>query len=126
MIALAINGVTSLTAYPLRAIALTGVVIFIGSIAMSAWALWIRLFTDGAVPGWASSVLPIYFLGGIQLLSIAVVGEYVSKIYLESKARPRFLVQEIAGALMVSKNGTDNGRRRDDRRTSDKWDDATK
>ncbi len=97
MLALAINGVTSFTAFPLRVIAFLGVFVFLGSLIISAWALWIRLFTSEAVPGWASSVLPIYLLGGIQLLSIAVVGEYVSKVYLETKGRPRFLVKETFG-----------------------------
>jgi len=97
MLALAFNGVTSFSAAPLRFIAIVGLIVFLGSLLVSGWALWTRLFTDNAVPGWASSVIPIYFLGGIQLLSIAVVGEYVAKIYLETKARPRFLVQEISG-----------------------------
>jgi polyisoprenyl-phosphate glycosyltransferase len=98
MLALALNGITSFSPAPLRIIAFVGVVLFFGSLVLSAWALGIRLLTDRAVPGWASSVLPLYFLGGIQLLSIAVVGEYVSKIYMETKARPRFLLRETVGA----------------------------
>ncbi|HEX9877129.1 MAG TPA: glycosyltransferase family 2 protein [Gammaproteobacteria bacterium] len=109
MLALAVDGITSFSAAPLRFISLLGLVIFTGSLFVSAWALWVRLFTDDAVPGWASSVLPIYFLGGIQLLSIAIVGEYVAKIYLETKARPRFLVQESCGmhadSSTVSRSG---------------------
>jgi len=81
----------------LRIIALAGMLVFFGSFALSVWALAVRLFTDRAVPGWASSVLPIYFLGGIQLLSIAVVGEYVSKIYMETKGRPRYLIEDSVG-----------------------------
>jgi hypothetical protein len=46
-----------------------------------------------AIPGWASSVLPIYFLGGIQLLGVGVIGEYVGKIYLETKKRPHFHIE---------------------------------
>ena len=45
-------------------------------------------------PGWASSIIPIYFLGGVQLLSIGVLGEYVAKIYLETKRRPRYIVEK--------------------------------
>jgi hypothetical protein len=48
------------------------------------------------MPGWASSVIPIYLLGGIQLLSVGVIGEYVGKIYLETKRRPRYFVEEEA------------------------------
>jgi glycosyltransferase involved in cell wall biosynthesis len=97
MIALALDGITSFSAVPLRLIALVGIAIFFGSLLVSAWALWIRLFTSDAIPGWASSVLPMYLLGGIQLLGIGVVGEYVAKIYLETKARPRFIIRDSLG-----------------------------
>ena len=67
---------------------------FLLSLGMSGWVLWIRLFTERAIPGWASSVIPIYFLGGIQLLCLGVIGEYVAKAYLEVKHRPRYLISE--------------------------------
>lgn len=95
MISLAINGITSFSAFPLRLIALLGIVVSIVSIGMVAWVLWIRLFTESAVPGWASSVIPIYFLGGIQLLGIGALGEYIAKIYLETKRRPSYFVEEV-------------------------------
>jgi len=95
MLGLAIDGVTSFTATPLRFIATLGLLIFLASISMAIWALWVRIFSEEAVPGWASSVIPIYFLGGIQLLSIGVLGEYIAKIYLESKQRPRYIIDEI-------------------------------
>ena len=62
---------------------------------MVAWVLYGHFAMDATVPGWASSVLPIYFLGGVQLLSIGVVGEYVAKIYLETKRRPRFFIERV-------------------------------
>lgn len=94
MLSLALEGVTSFSALPLRMIAALGVIIFLGSLAMSLWVLWVRLFSaDTVVPGWASSVLPMYFLGGVQLLSIGIVGEYVAKIYMETKRRPRFIIE---------------------------------
>lgn len=95
MLSLAVEGITSFSALPLRVIALLGVIIFLGSLALSTWVVWIRLFSDDVVPGWASSVLPMYFLGGVQLLSIGIVGEYVAKIYMETKRRPRFIVEKI-------------------------------
>jgi polyisoprenyl-phosphate glycosyltransferase len=95
MLALAIDGVTSFTALPLRLIALLGLIVSAASAVMIGWVLWTKLFTDAALPGWASSVIPIYFLGGIQLLSIGVLGEYVAKIYLETKRRPRYFVEEM-------------------------------
>lgn len=94
MLALAADGVTSFTAFPLRLIALLGVLVSLLSVGMVARVLWVRLVSDQAVPGWASSVIPVYFLGGLQLLSIGVLGEYVSKLYFEAKRRPRYFVQE--------------------------------
>jgi glycosyltransferase involved in cell wall biosynthesis len=95
MLALAVDGITSFSALPLRFIALLGLLTFMISLVISAWVLWVKLFTDRAVPGWASSVLPMYLLGGVQLLSIGVLGEYVAKTYMESKRRPRYIIQQI-------------------------------
>ncbi len=95
MLALAADGVTSFSAVPLRLIAGVGAIVFLFSVAMAAWVLVLRLFTERAVPGWASTALPIYALGGLQLLSLGVVGEYVAKAYMETKRRPRFLIEKI-------------------------------
>jgi glycosyltransferase involved in cell wall biosynthesis len=95
MLALAFDGITSFSVTPLRFIAAVGVVVFIASFGMVAWVMYGRLFMNTAIPGWASSVIPIYFLGGIQLLSIGVLGEYVAKIYLETKRRPRFAIEKV-------------------------------
>jgi polyisoprenyl-phosphate glycosyltransferase len=94
MIVLAFDGVTSFTAVPLRFVAFIGLLVSLLSIGMIFWVLWVRLFTSQALPGWASSVIPIYFLGGIQLLSIGIVGEYVAKLYVEAKRRPRYFIEE--------------------------------
>ncbi|GAB3099957.1 glycosyltransferase family 2 protein [Aestuariicella hydrocarbonica] len=94
MLALAFDGITSFSAVPLRAIAILGILVFAFSMLISLWALWVRLFTDTAVPGWASSVLPIYLLGGLQLLGMGVVGEYVAKVYLETKRRPKYFIAD--------------------------------
>jgi glycosyltransferase involved in cell wall biosynthesis len=94
MLALAADGVTSFTAFPLRLIAVLGIVVSLLSVGMVVWVLWVRLVSGEAVPGWASSVIPVYFLGGLQLLSIGVVGEYVSKLYFEAKRRPRYFIQD--------------------------------
>ncbi len=94
MLALAFDGVTSFTAMPLRLIAFLGIIVSVLSLGMMFWVLWIKMFTTAALPGWASSVIPIYFLGGIQLLSIGVLGEYVAKLYFEAKRRPRYFIEE--------------------------------
>ncbi len=95
MLALAFDGITSFSVTPLRFIAALGLAVFLMSFGMVAWVLYGRLVLNTAIPGWASSVIPIYFLGGIQILSIGVVGEYVAKIYMETKRRPRFSIELI-------------------------------
>ncbi|MGZ8247248.1 glycosyltransferase family 2 protein, partial [Methylomagnum sp.] len=95
MLSFAWQGVTSFSAVPLRLITGLGMTISLGSFMVTLWGLWIRLFTTEALPGWASTVLPIYFLGGIQLLCLGVIGEYLAKIYLETKRRPRFIIDKI-------------------------------
>jgi glycosyltransferase involved in cell wall biosynthesis len=95
MLRLALDGITSFSAVPLRWVSFMGMMVFMMSLAMTTWVFWIRLFTTRAVPGWASSVIPIYFLGGIQLLCLGVIGEYVAKGYIETKRRPRFLISEL-------------------------------
>ena len=97
MLSLAWQGVTSFSAVPLRLITGIGLLVSFGSFAVTIWALWIRIFTGAAVPGWASTVLPIYFLGGIQLLCIGIIGEYLAKIYMETKGRPRYVVEKTVG-----------------------------
>jgi glycosyltransferase involved in cell wall biosynthesis len=94
MLALAFDGVTSFTAFPLRLIAFLGMFVSLLSGLMILWVLYVKLFTSQALPGWASSVIPVYLLGGIQLLSIGILGEYVAKLYFEAKRRPRYFIEE--------------------------------
>ena len=95
MSSLAWNGITSFTAFPLRLISILGVTVFLISICMSLWIFLAAIFSDDTVPGWASTVLPIYVLGGLQLLALGIVGEYIGKIFMESKKRPRYLIDEL-------------------------------
>lgn len=97
MLSLAWQGVTSFSAYPLRLITGIGMIISVISLVMAAWAVITKLFTDNALPGWASTVIPMYFLGGVQLLSLGIIGEYVAKIFESSKKRPRFHVESVCG-----------------------------
>lgn len=94
MIKLAVNGITSFTNYPLKIITSIGLIIFAGSAVATLWAVYV-VVADKNVPGWASITLPIYFLGGIQLLSLGIIGEYISKIYLETKQRPFYHIERI-------------------------------
>lgn len=98
MIAFALEGITSFSVVPLRIITLIGFIVFALTILISAWVLWVRLFTDQAVPGWASTVLPLYFIGGVQILCMGVIGEYIGKTYQEVKRRPRYIIEKFVGA----------------------------
>ena len=93
MLAFAFEGITSFSIKPIRLIALLGAVIFFGSIVMLVYSL-VRHFTGHTISGWTSLAVSIWALGGIQLLSLGVIGEYVGKVYLESKKRPRYIVDE--------------------------------
>jgi len=104
MLALAIDAVTSFSVSPLRVISMIGLAVFVGSMAVTLWALWVALFTDKAIPGWASVVLPMYFLGGVQLLALGALGEYVGKLYVEAKSRPRFIIEEVIGTTTLQES----------------------
>lgn len=91
MLALAWEGITSLSVKPLRFITAMGVIAFMVSIGMLIYFL-VRFFTGHTVVGWASLAVSIWALGGLQLLSMGILGEYLGKIYLEAKHRPRFIV----------------------------------
>jgi len=91
MLRFAIYAITSFSVIPLRVISVLGVVSFVLSLGMVAFVAWRTMVTGGTVPGWASTVIPIYFLAGIQLLSIGVLGEYIGKIYSTVQQRPRWI-----------------------------------
>ena len=93
MLAFAFEGITSLSVKPIRIITTLGVAIFGASLIMLIYSL-IRHFCGYTVNGWTSLAVSIWALGGIQLLAIGVIGEYIGKIYLESKHRPTFIVSE--------------------------------
>ena len=95
MLALALDAVTSFSVAPLRMISVLGVMVFLFSAGMGAWTLWVRLFTERAVPGWTSTLLPIYALGGLQILCVGILGEYMGKVYQETKRRPRYIIEKV-------------------------------
>ncbi|PAF47380.1 hypothetical protein BKH46_04690 [Helicobacter sp. 12S02634-8] len=98
MLALAINGITSFSIRPLHCISIGGGIVFFVSFLLGVYSFYIALFTDQALPGWASIALPLYFLGGIQLLALGVIGEYIGKIYAETKQRPPYLIDSITAS----------------------------
>lgn len=94
MLAFAFEGITSLTIEPIRLITRLGFIISLLSLLVLLWIFY-RYFTGGVVAGWSSTLASLWFLGGLVLLSIGIVGEYIGKIYLETKRRPRFIVSEF-------------------------------
>ncbi len=102
MINFAIDGITSFSVAPLRVITVIGFVIFAMSLIMIVYIFLVWLFSNSAVPGWASTTLPIYFLGGIQILFIGILGEYLGKTYQEIKGRPRYLIEESVNTPIKS------------------------
>lgn len=94
MLAFAFDGITSFSVKPMRMILFSGAVIFIISLGILAWTLIGKLLGN-TVSGWASLMCSIWMIGGIQLLSLGLIGEYVGKIYSESKERPRFIIENI-------------------------------
>ena len=93
MLALAFDGITSLSVRPISIITGAGCVVSLIGFVGIIWAI-ITAILGNAVPGWASLVCIVCFLGGIQLLSLGVIGEYIGKIYLESKHRPRYIISD--------------------------------
>ncbi|WP_343005951.1 MULTISPECIES: glycosyltransferase family 2 protein [unclassified Collinsella] len=93
MLALAVNGITSLSVKPIRLITWTGLAVALASLVAIIWVL-VAHAAGATVAGWASTTAAVCFMGGVQMLSLGVIGEYVGKIYLESKHRPRYVISE--------------------------------
>ena len=94
MLALAFNGISSFSVKPISMILGMGLFIIICSMLAAIYAL-ISYFTGSVVPGWTSLILSIWFLGGLQLMAIGMVGQYIGKIYMEVKQRPRSNIEKI-------------------------------
>lgn len=94
MLAFAFDGITSFSVKPMRLILFLGAVIFALSLLMLAWTV-IDWILGKTVSGWASLMCSIWMIGGIQLLALGVIGEYIGKLYSESKSRPRFIIERV-------------------------------
>jgi glycosyltransferase involved in cell wall biosynthesis len=95
MLSFAWKGITAFSTMPLRMITVLGLCSGFASLMLILWVLGIRLFSSTAVPGWASILLPLLFIGSVQLLCLGVIGEYLSKIYEEVKRRPKYHISDI-------------------------------
>lgn len=93
MLSFAWDGITSFSIKPINFILNLGIVILILSIILIIYSI-IRKIIGATVPGWTFVSCSIWFLGGVQMLSIGIIGEYIRKIYNETKARPRYIIEE--------------------------------
>lgn len=93
MLNFAFDGITSFSVKPIRMVTTLGIIIFAISILMLIYFL-ITWCIGWTVPGWTSIVVSVWAIGGLQLLALGIIGEYIGKIYMETKARPKFIVQE--------------------------------
>ena len=96
MLGLALDGITSLSIKPIHCITWLGVVVAVLSFIGVCWS-FIQNLKGQTITGWSSIISIVCFLGGIQLISLGVIGEYIGKIYLETKARPRYIISERTG-----------------------------
>lgn len=94
MFSFAMEGITSLSVKPIRFVTSLGFTVFLISILMLIYTL-VRYFTGATIPGWASMAISVWAIGGLQLVALGVIGEYIGKIYLETKARPRFIIEQF-------------------------------
>ena len=96
MLRFAMDAITSFSTVPIRVITTLGFITVAFCLAYLVYTLWVRLFTDSAVPGWTSVIVVVLFLGGVQLISLGVIGQYVGRIFEEVKQRPLYVVAEVA------------------------------
>ena len=94
MISFAIEGITSLSTKPIKMITNLGVFIFLFSFVILIYSL-IRHFSGDTVAGWTTIIVSVWAIGGLILLSLGIIGEYIGKIYLESKERPRYIIEQF-------------------------------
>ncbi len=94
MLSFALEGITSFSVKPIRFITALGFLVFLASLVMFVYIL-VRFFTGNTVTGWSSVAASVWLFGGLMLLALGIVGEYIGKIYLEVKHRPRFIVKSF-------------------------------
>ncbi len=94
MIFFALDGIASFSIMPLRLITMVGFILFMLSLLAIVWVAVEKLFFDSTVQGWASTMISIYLIGGIQIMSLGIIGEYVGRNFQQSKARPRYIIDK--------------------------------
>lgn len=108
MLSFAFDGITSFSVRPIRMITVVGFLIFLISLVMMLYSLLSHLF-HFAVLGWTSLMCSIWMLGGLQILALGIIGEYIGKLYFEAKARPKYIIETIEGDAPKKEKGKENG-----------------
>lgn len=109
LFSLSLDGLVSFTYMPLRFASIAGIISAFVAAAGSFWVVYIKMFTDKFIPGWASILLPVLAVGGLQLFALGIIGEYIGRLYVEVKQRPLFVVRE---EFSHSSNSADRGKSR--------------
>jgi dolichol-phosphate mannosyltransferase len=94
MITFSLHGITSFSTYPLKLASSLGLLVSVSGFIYLFYVIYLALFTNRTVEGWASMMVVILFLGGVQLLSLGIIGEYIGRINEEVKNRPNYIIQE--------------------------------
>jgi glycosyltransferase involved in cell wall biosynthesis len=108
----ALDGITSFSSFPLKIWSYLGVLIAFGSFVYAGWLVWLKMDARIVVPGYASIMVAVLFLGGIQMITLGVIGEYLARIYIEVKGRPLYLVRDLHG--FADAGGAEEMRARDE------------
>lgn len=115
MLRFAFDGITSFSVAPLRAVTAVGAVASAVALAAIVYALALRIFTGGRLAGWTAALIGLLFIGGVQLVSLGIIGEYVGRIYGEAKRRPLYLMRDRIGFERRPGRPRDARERRDGR-----------
>lgn len=108
LVSLSIDGITSFSYIPLRLTSILGILVCLSSLVAIIWTLYMKM-ADRGIPGWASTLLPIFAFGGLQLLVLGIMGEYMGRLYMEVKQRPVFTVrEEFIHKELAEKNNKNN------------------
>ena len=102
MIRFAVDAITSFSTTPIRVVTGLGLIVVSFCVGVLAWAIYVKFFTDTAVAGWTSVLIVVLLLGGMQLVGLGVIGQYVSRIFEEAKQRPLYVVEESVDGDAVS------------------------
>ena len=96
MMNFALNGITSFSIKPLRIAVVLGLIFSLSAFLYAIYVLYMVIFTDTTIQGWASVIISVLFLGGIQLIVTGIFGEYLGKLFLQVKGRPSYIVADTS------------------------------